>query len=124
MELTLGAVQSGRVKVADGQTVTAKPTGDGVKLTVGKRTRTLKSRAKLTITRDGKIKLSGLKGKAHGAVVMRVGKTRKVFEIKGARNRTLAFGPITRKAKKVAKFTVSATVVADGQTLRSTKEFR
>ena len=124
MELTLGAVQSGPVKVADGQTVTAKPSGDGVKLTVGKRTRTLKSRAKLTITRDGKIKLSGLKGKAHGAVVMRVGKTRKVFEIKGARNRTLAFGPITRKAKKVAKFTVSATVVADGQTLRRTKEFR
>ena len=126
--------ESGPVKVAAGDTVTASPDGRlRVRDKRGKvRTRTLTNRVrapKVKITRarvrNGKatvtVRVSGLTGgQASGGLVLRAGKARKVIPIERAANgtQTFSWGGLTRKAKKVA---ARVLLVADGTTVRATK---
>jgi len=126
--------ESGPVKLAAGDTVTASPDGRlRVRDKRGKvRTRTLTNRVrapKVKITRarvrNGKatvtVRVSGLTGgQASGGLVLRAGKARKVIPIERAANgnQTFTWGGLTRKAKKVA---ARVLLVADGTTVRATK---
>jgi hypothetical protein len=127
------AFESGPLKLAAGEVATASPDGRlRVRSKSGRvRTRTLTNRVrapKVKIVsarvRGGKatvkVRVSGLSGPAGGGLVLRAGKDRKVIPIERAANgtRTFAWGPITRKAKKVA---ARVLLVADGTTVRATK---
>ena len=66
------------------------------------------------------VRISGLSGRGSGAVVLRAGRARKVFEIAQAANGTRSFtwGGLTRKAKKVA---AKVLLVAGGTTVRAAR---